>query len=251
MNSRAIRVTVEMEIHHLNVNGCARIQAVQPPVHSLSLDLMGCKFRHLSKCISSNNSRCKWLKHKLSRMILRYVSLALRQDSRSLTTELQSLRRQQETEARKAYEKQLHQDQAMRSMQLQQQQQPNGSQAGTPFNPNPQTPLAVTHTLETLSPAQLASTNNGANQNPTQTQTTTATSSPRTTLISGSQQMQRNQSRTTGIGVGSGSMLPPQSPANRTTTPKPVGVGVGVGVGKATPKMMKEELVSHAAVKHS
>jgi hypothetical protein len=173
------------------------------------------------------------------------LSCCLEQDW-SLIIQLQSLRRQQETEARKAYEKQLHQDQAMRSMQLQQQQQPNGSQAGTPFNPNPQTPLAVTHSLETLSPAQLASTNNGANQNPTQTQTTTATSSPRTTLISGSQQMQRNQSRTTGIGVGSGSMLPPQSPANRTTTPKPVGVGIGVGVGKATPKMMKEELVSRA-----
>jgi hypothetical protein len=42
-------------------------------------------------------------------------------------------------------------------------------------------------------------------------------------------------------------MLPPQSPANRTTTPKPIGVGIGVGVGKATPKMVKEELVRHAA----
>lgn len=152
-------------------------------------------------------------------------------------SQLHTLRRQQETEARKAYEKQLHQDQAMRSMQLQ-----NGSQAGTPFNPNPQTPLTITHSLETMSPAQL---NTGANQTQTQSQTQTATSSPRTTLTStnGSQQMQRNQSRTTGIGVGSGSMLPPQSPANRTTTPKPVGVGVGIGVGKATPKMMKEELV--------
>jgi hypothetical protein len=126
----------------------------------------------------------------------------------------------------------------MRSMQLQQQGQQNGnmngnqSQTSTPFA-QPQTPLNPTQSLnlDTLSPAQL-NTNN-----------TTATSSPRTALLNGSQQMQRNQSRTTGIGVGSGSMLPPQSPANRTTTPKPIGVGIGVGVGKATPKMVKEELV--------
>lgn len=124
----------------------------------------------------------------------------------------------------------------MRSMQLQQQNQQNGtsnqSQSSTPFA-QPQTPVNPSHslTLETLSPAQL--TNN-----------TTATSSPRTAVLNGSQQMQRNQSRSTGIGVGSGSMLPPQSPANRTTTPKPIGVGIGVGVGKATPKMVKEELVS-------
>ena len=132
---------------------------------------------------------------------------------------MQALRRQQEND-RKAYEKTLHQDQHMRSMQLQQ----NGNQPGqgqgvsTPFNP--QTPV------DSLSPAQLAN------------------ASPRTQGPGGSQQMQRNQSRSTGIGVGSGgSMLPPQSPANRTTTPKPVGVGVGVGVGKMTPKMPKEELV--------
>lgn len=144
--------------------------------------------------------------------------------------QLNALRRQQETEARKSYEKQLHQDQAMRSMQLQ-----NGtqSQAGTPFA-QPQTPVnnIQSLSLETLSPAQLNTGNN-----------TTAQSSPRTALLQGSQQMQRNQSRSTGIGVGSGSMLPPQSPANRTTTPKPIGVGIGVGVGKATPKMAKEELV--------
>jgi hypothetical protein len=134
------------------------------------------------------------------------------------------------------YEKQLHQDQAMRSMQLQ-----NGtsSQANTPFA-QPQTPInnIQSLTLDTLSPAQL-NTNNA-----------TAQSSPRTAVLNGSQQMQRNQSRSTGIGVGSGSMLPPQSPANRTTTPKPIGVGIGVGVGKATPKMVKEELVSHANIQH-
>jgi hypothetical protein len=143
---------------------------------------------------------------------------------RKLTIQLQALRRQQDTDARKAYEKQMHQDQAIRLSQ-------NGSQAGTPFAP--QTPN-MTHTVETLSPAQMT------------------TASPRTTTgLQGSQQMQRNQSRSTGIGVGvgvgSGSMLPPQSPAGaiRTTTPKPlgVGVGVGVGVGKMTPKMSKEELV--------
>lgn len=130
---------------------------------------------------------------------------------------MQALRRQQEND-RKVYEKQLHQDQHMRSMQLQQ----NGNQGqgvSTPFN-NPQTPV------DSLSPAQLTN------------------ASPRTQGPGASQQMQRNQSRSTGIGVGSGgSMLPPQSPANRTTTPKPVGVGVGVGVGKMTPKMQKEELV--------
>jgi hypothetical protein len=134
------------------------------------------------------------------------------------------------------YEKQLHQDQAMRSMQLQ-----NGtsSQANTPFA-QPQTPInnIQSLTLDTLSPAQL-NTNNA-----------TAQSSPRTAVLNGSQQMQRNQSRSTGIGVGSGSMLPPQSPANRTTTPKPIGVGIGVGVGKATPKMVKEELVSHANIQY-
>lgn len=171
-------------------------------------------------------------------MILRYVpsfSLLRGRDCFKDHSDIQlnALRRQQETEARKAYEKQLHQDQAMRSMQLQQQSQQNGtqSQAGTPFA-QPQTPLNPTHslTLDTLSPAQLTNNN-------------TATSSPRTAVLNGSQQMQRNQSRSTGIGVGSGSMLPPQSPANRTTTPKPIGVGIGVGVGKATPKMVKEELV--------
>lgn len=135
---------------------------------------------------------------------------------------MQALRRQQETD-RKVYEKQLHQDQHMRSMQLQQtgnqtQGQGQGQGVSTPFNP--QTPV------DSLSPAQLTN------------------ASPRTQGPGGSQQMQRNQSRSTGIGVGSGgSMLPPQSPANRTTTPKPVGVGVGVGVGKMTPKMHKEELV--------
>jgi hypothetical protein len=149
--------------------------------------------------------------------------------------QIQALRRQQslgqqDNDAHKAYEKQMHQDQAIR---LQQQNQ-NGSQAGTPFAP--QTPN-MTHSVETLSPAQIT------------------TASPRTTMTAGSQQMQRNQSRSTigvgigvGVGVGSGSMLPPQSPAAaiRTTTPKPlgVGVGVGVGVGKMTPKMQKEELVS-------
>jgi hypothetical protein len=109
------------------------------------------------------------------------------------------------------------------------------SQANTPFA-QPQTPInnIQSLTLDTLSPAQL---NNNA----------TAQSSPRTAVLNGSQQMQRNQSRSTGIGVGSGSMLPPQSPANRTTTPKPIGVGIGVGVGKATPKMVKEELVSRAS----
>jgi hypothetical protein len=131
----------------------------------------------------------------------------------------------------------------MRSMQLQNQQQgqqqQNGNQsaANTPFA-QPQTPVNNIQSLSldnTLSPAQLTNTSNNNNA--------TAQSSPRTAVLQGSQQMQRNQSRSTGIGVGSGSMLPPQSPANRTTTPKPIGVGIGVGVGKATPKMVKEELV--------
>ena len=71
--SRAIRVTAGTEIHHLNGNECAKIRVVQPQVHSLVLT----GYLHLSKCISSNNSKCRWPKPSLSRAMLRYVPFAV------------------------------------------------------------------------------------------------------------------------------------------------------------------------------
>ena len=60
-----------METHRLNENECERIQVVLPQAPSPSMDCS--QDRRLSRCISNNNSKCRWLKHRLSRMTLRYV----------------------------------------------------------------------------------------------------------------------------------------------------------------------------------
>jgi hypothetical protein len=77
-DSLAILEIVEMEIHRLNENECERTQVVPLPRHS---QRMGCNpVQRLSRCISSNSSRCRWLKLRLSRMILRYALSSLNMD---------------------------------------------------------------------------------------------------------------------------------------------------------------------------
>lgn len=113
--------------------------------------------------------------------------------------------------ARAQYEKQMHKDQAMRSMHLAQ----NGVQPPPGFAPH--TPNM---SMDALSPATLGQ-GIGVGQ------------SPRTTTTG--RAMTRDVSK-------SGSMLPPQSPATtvRASTPK--------GAVLKTPKLKEEQLVSRRCV---
>ena len=121
-----------------------------------------------------------------------------------------------DSQARAQYEKQMHKDQAMRSMQLAQ----NGVHPPPGFAPHTPNMSA----LDAVSPA-------------TMTQPIGVGQSPRN--ATSARAMARDVSKS-GIGLG-GSMLPPQSPATtvnaRSSTPKP-----GANASK-TPKQ-KEELLT-------
>ncbi|WWD01720.1 hypothetical protein V866_008666 [Kwoniella sp. B9012] len=139
--------------------------------------------------------------------------------------QLQAMRQQQQ-EAKMAYEKKMHQDQAQAMRQL-----ANGSTLPSGFQPH--TPIMSGNSIDAPSPAQ---------PHPNQQ----VQASPRNPPQAQNQQMSRDRNQSKGV---AGTMLPPQSPAmptQRTTTPKPGTAGQGQVKTAQTPKSAKEELLRDA-----